>query len=183
MKLIKKLIEIYKIPVLVSITFFVAFAAIKTLRAPVDISLAFLGSFLGTFFLDLDYILYAYFTDSSKDFSRTLRGYFKHGDYTNAIAYAYYHRSDVKEKTLQSVLFQVVVGALSIFMIFAPINYFAKTFIISIYVNSLYRLAESYFKNDTSDWFWMLKEKPTKNGVKVYLIISVIILLIGLQFL
>lgn len=185
MKALKRLVELYKIPVLVSLTLFIVFLALTVLRDPVNIVLTLFGALAGTFTLDLDYFIYAYFTDPSTDFAQTLRGYFKHKDYTNAISYIYYHREDIKEKTLQSAMFQIVIGALSFFMVFAPINFFAKALIISTYVNSLYRLAEMFFENPekAKSWFWMLKEKPSPKGVKVYLAVNVIALLIILQFL
>jgi len=75
------------------------------------------------------------------------------------------------------------MGAFSIFMIFAPLNYFIKTLVISIYVNSLYRLAEKYFEEGTNDWFWVLKEKPSRKGVRAYLIVSALFFLVAIQFL
>lgn len=183
MKTIKKILSLYKIPLLVSLTLFIVLTALMVLKDPFDISLAFLGCLLGTVFLDLDYIIYAYFTDMEKDFSRTLRGFIKHKDFENALSHIYYHHGDIKEKTLQSVLFQIVMGGFSLFMVFAPINLFAKSIIISIYVNSIYRLAERFYKEDINDWFWLLKEKPSRKGVSIYLVINIIYLFIILQFL
>ena len=183
MNVTKKILNFYKIPLLVSITLFIVILGLTGLREPVDIGLVFLGCLLGTFFLDLDYIIYAYFTDPDKGFSQTLKGYFKHNDYTHAIAHIYYHQDDVKEKTLQSVLFQIIIGGFGIFMIFAPINFFARSIVLSIYVNSLYRLAHKHFSHKADDWFWLLKEKPSKQGVKIYLIINALLFLIAIQFL
>ncbi|MBD3365800.1 hypothetical protein GF360_00450 [candidate division WWE3 bacterium] len=182
-KLLGKIFKIYKLPLLVSLTVFIVITALAVLKEPLEIGVVFLGSLLGTFFLDLDYIIYAYFTDMSTDFSRTLRGFFKHNDYSNAVSYIYYNKDKVKEKTLQSILFQIVIGAFSIFMVFSPINYFAKAVVISVYVNSLYRLAERYAKHDTNDWFWMLKDKPSEKNVKIYLAVHVITFLVVIQFL
>lgn len=183
MKLLKKLTEVYKIPLLVSLTVFVIILALATLKNPIIILSTFLGALLGTFFLDLDYIIYAYFTDTDKDFSQTLKGYFKHKDYANAVSHIYYHREDLKEKTLHSVLFQVVIAGFALFMIFAPLNFFAKALVISTYVNSLYRLAEKYFKDEAEDWFWVLKDKPSRKQIKIYLMLNVVFFLITIQFL
>jgi len=183
MKLTKELLRIYKIPLLTSMTLGVVIVALAVLRNPIDIIAVFLASVVGTVFLDLDYFIYAYATDTEKDFSKTLRGYIKYRDFSNAFSYIYYHHEDIKDKTLQSVLFQIVVGAFSIFVIFAPLNSFIKALVLSIYVNSLYRLAERYFKGSATDWFWVLKEEPSKKEVKTYLIISTLIFLIAIQFL
>ncbi len=183
MKLIKKIFEIYKVPLLVSLTLFIALMALLVMRDPVNIFLAILGCFMGAFILDLDYIIYAYFTDPEKTFSETLRGYIKHGDYPNVFSYIYYHRDDVEEKTLQSVLFQVVLAGLTFFIVFAPLSVFAKALILSTYANSLYRLAELLARGNYKEWFWVLKEKPSERGVKLYIGASLILLLIVLQFL
>jgi len=183
MKLTKELLRIYKIPFLISITLGVVIVALSVLKNPVDIVAVFLASTVGTVFLDLDYFIYAYATDVEKDFSKTLRGYIKYRDFSNAFSYIYYHHENIKDKTLQSVLFQVVVGAFSVFLIFSPLNSFIKALVLSIYVNSLYRLAERYFKGSVDDWFWVLKEKPSKKEVKTYLIVSTLVFLIAIQFL
>jgi hypothetical protein len=183
METIKKIINFYKIPLLVSLTTFIAIMAMLLIKDPIDIISVALACLLGTFVMDLDYIMYAYFTDPIEDFSHTLKGYIKHGDYPNAISYVYYHRDEVKEKTLQSVLFQVVLAALTFFMIFAPLNLFTRTIVIATFANSLYRLAERLAEEKHDDWFWMLKVPPSKKSAKIYLAINVLILLIVIQFL
>ncbi|HOM77929.1 MAG TPA: hypothetical protein PLT50_01845 [bacterium] len=182
MKLIKKIFEIYKVQILLSLTLFITLLALLGIRSPTNIVMTLLGCILGTFILDLDYIIYAYFTDPNQDFSVTLKGFIRHKDYINAISYVFYHKNDVKEKTLHSVLFQVILLALTFFMIFSPLNLFTKTMIISGYANSLYRITESYFSENVMEWFWLLKEHPSQKGVKAYIIISVLALLIMIQF-
>lgn len=182
MQLIKKIFGIYKVQLLASLTLFVVLLALIGIRSPISIGEAFLGCLLGTFVLDLDYIIYAFFTDPGEDFSLTLKSYLKHKDYINAFSYIFYHKDDVREKTLHSVLFQVILGALTFFMILSPLNLFTKTLIVSTYANSLYRISESYVEDRALDWFWLLKEAPSKKGVKAYIIINVLALLVILQF-
>ena len=183
MKLIKKIVEIYKIQFLVAVTLFAALMAIMVPRDPLNIAMIVLGCILGTFVSDLDYIIYAFFTDPTEDFSVTLKGYLRHKDYINALSYVFYHKDDVKEKTLHSVLFQVILAGLTFFMIFSPLNLFTRILILATFANSLYRIGEAFFAEKANDWFWPLKEAPSQKGVKIYIILNVLALLIMIQFL
>ena len=182
MGIIKKITEIYKLPILVSLTVFIALMALLVPRNPLIVAQMVLACLLAVFVLDLDYFIYAFFTDIDTDFAITLKGYLRHKDYAGAISYIYYHKDEIKEKTLQSVLFQIVLGLLTFFMVFTPINIFMKTLVIATFANSFYRLAEAYQTEKIDDWFWMLKEKPSKGGVKVYMGISLLIFFVILQF-
>lgn len=182
MKLLKKIFEIYKVQLLISLTLFIMLLALMGIRDPANIVMVLLGSLVGTFVLDLDYIIYAFLTDPTQDFSLTLKGFLKHKDYINALSYVFYHKDEVKEKTLHSVLFQVILLALTFFMVFSPLNLFTKVMIISAFANSLYRIGESYAADTAMEWFWLLKEPPSKKGVKAYIIVSVLALLVMIQF-
>lgn len=130
--------------------------------------LIFLGSMLGTFFMELDYILYAYFLEPTADFSKTVTGFFKHGDVGNALNYIHTHRDDIKDKTLHSFLFQLVFGALMIFVASSNASLVVKALILSAFLNSIYRMYEAFAQGKVSDWFWALKEKPEKNTFYLY---------------
>ena len=182
MQLLKKVFGIYKVQFLASLTLFVMLLTLLGIRNPLDISMVLFGCLVGTFVLDLDYIIYAFFTDPNEDFSLTLKGYLKHKDYINAISYVFYHKDDIRQKTLHSVLFQIVLGGLTFFMVFTPLNLFTKALIISAYTNSLYRMGENLMEDRALEWFWLLKEPPSKKWIKFYLIGSVLVLLVGLQF-
>jgi hypothetical protein len=182
MQLLKKIFGIYKVQFLASLTLFIMLLTLMGIRSPLNIVMTLLGCLIGTFVLDLDYIIYAFFTDPNEDFSLTLKGYLKHKDYINALSYIFYHKNDIREKTLHSVLFQIVLGGLTFFMVFTPLNLFTKTLIISAYANSLYRIGESLAEDRALEWFWLFKEPPSKKSVKAYIILSVIALLIVLQF-
>lgn len=185
MKLVKKIWSIYKIQLLLSLTLFIALLALTKTNFALDIAQIFLGCLVGTFILDLDYVIYAFFTDPNKDFSVTLKGYFRHKDFANALSYIFYHKNEVKEKTLHSALFQVVLCGLTFFLVFAPLNLFTKALIITGFGNSLYRMAEAYHSEEDQvyEWFWMLKEKPSLKGVKVYLLMMTLAFAVLIQFL
>ncbi len=166
-----KTLKLYKVPLLVSLVISVVLIALKVEKQYFQISLIFLGSLLGTFFLDLDYFIYTYFLDPAADFSKTVAGFIKHRDLPNALSYIYYHKEDLHEKTLNSALFQLVLGGLMIFVTSSSTNLFVKALVLSTFANSLYRLAQNYYENKTAEWFWIFKNVPNKKSVVVYTVI------------
>jgi hypothetical protein len=171
----------YKIPLLLSVTLAVVILGLSVVRTPVSIILVFLGSLLGTFILDLDYIIYAYFLEPNTDFSRTLTTYIKHRDFANAASFIEYHKHEVEDKTLHSILFQIVLAASVIFVVSASDNMFIVSLVLSSYVSTIYTLVREYLANGATDWFWSLKNPPTKSGVSVYVLVLLLILVYALS--
>jgi hypothetical protein len=163
-----KLTTLYKTPLLLSLVLFVVLLAFRAEAKPLNIAFILLGAVVGTFFLDLDYLIYTYFLEPKADFSLTLAGFVKHKDFSNALTFVSNHRDDLKDKTLNSVLFQVVLGGLLIFVASSNTSLFVKALIFSAFLNSIYRMYEYYVQGKAHEWFWALKEKPSKNGVMVY---------------
>lgn len=164
----KKFLAFYKISLLISIAVIVAIIAFKVVRDPYQIAFIILGSLLGTFVLDMEYVLYAFFFEPEKDFSKTLAGFLKHGDLFNAAGYIQYHKHELKDQSLNSAIFQIAIAITSIFISYTNTNFFVKSLVLSIFANSIYKLIESYFENTLADWFWTLKTKPTKQAVIIY---------------
>ncbi len=169
--MIKKIAAIYKTPILVSAVLSIVLAAARVELKPLNLLFIAIGAFFGTFLLDLDYIIYAYFLEPKTDFSKTVVGFLKHGDVANALNYIYYHKDELKDKTLNSALFQVVLGVFMFFVISTETNLVIKTLVVSTFVNSIYRLYENYYMHKTDDWFWILKQKPTTQMIKVYFLL------------
>lgn len=169
--MLKKLATLYKTPLAISLVMFLVILAFRAEIKPLNISLILIGSVLGTFFLDLDYLVYAYFLEPKTDFSLTLTGFIKHKDFSNALSFMFNHREDLKDKTLNSFLFQVVLAGLLVFVTASSTSIFIKATMISAFVNSLYRMYEYYMAGKSHEWFWALKEKPSKNGIITYSVI------------
>lgn len=172
----KKLISIYTVPVLISITVGIILIAISTIRDPFTIGSVFAAAILGTFVLDSEYILNAAFLTPHEDFSKTLLAFFKHGDFVNAAKHIHYYKNDTKELSLNSALFQIVLACLSVFVVFSTRSAFAYAFVLAVYANSIYVFLEYIFKNRTDEWFWTFKAKPNKQGAYIYTVILVAVL-------
>jgi hypothetical protein len=171
----KTLLSIYKLPFLISITLSIALLAVGTVKQPLQITAVFLASFAGMFVLDLEYFIDAYFVDAKTDFSRTLVGFVGHMDFGNALKFVHYHKEDIKDNSLSSALFQIVLALLSVFVLYSTTSVFAKALVIAVFAQSIYRLFEYYFKNRTDDWFWVFAKKPSKPAVQVYMFVMLVV--------
>ena len=179
--MIKKLVDLYKIPLLVSVTLSVVLIALRLERDTISLMFLVVGAVLGTFFLDLDYFIYAFLLEPNTDFSRTLASFVKNGDISNALSYIYYHKNDIAEKTLHSVFFQLVLAGAALLVVSSNSSYFIKAFVLSAFVNSIYRLVEHYLNGRVAAWFWMLKNKPRENSLRLYVCAFVLVFLYCLK--
>ena len=177
----KKLWNFYKVPLLISLTLAIVLISIKVEKQVLGITLIVLGSLIGTFFLDLDYFIWAFFLEPASDFSKTLVGYTKHADFMNIVNHIYYHKNELQEKTLNSVFFQVVLAAMSVIVVSTTHYNLVKALILSIFANSIYRMFECYFEGRANEWFWALKKKPGRNGVILYGVVLVIVLMFSVK--
>ena len=114
--MLKTIVNVYKIPLLLSITLAVTLIALRVERNSLTIAFIILGSLLGTVILDLDYIIYAYFLEPNHDFSKTLKTFIHHKDYSNTLAFIHFHKNDLQDKILNSALFQGVLAGAAIFV-------------------------------------------------------------------
>lgn len=85
--MLKKLISVYKITFLISVTLCIVLLAQGVIRNPVDIAAVILGCLLGTFVLDSEYILYAYIFEPEGEYAKTIMGYIKYNDYKSLITF------------------------------------------------------------------------------------------------
>jgi hypothetical protein len=172
----KKIWEIYKIQLFISLALTIVLIATNIVNRPAYNALIILGVFIGTFFLELDYIVYAYFLEPERSFSKTLRGFIEHKDPAGALNHVYFNKNEVKEKTLNSVLFQIVLAGASLFVVSSTSSLFIKALVLSTFANSIYKMAIYYFDGKVEQWFWSLKKTPNENGVLVYGFIMFIVL-------
>lgn len=172
----------YKTPFLICIALSVVLIALRAYDGPTIFTQIIVGTILGLFLLDLDFIIYAYFTDTSDTFSQTLRGYIKHRDFNNALRHIHYHSDDIKEKILNSALFQIVLAGAIVLVCASSANMFTKALVTSLFINSIYRQIEAYYKNKSDDWFWAIKNKPDKNIFILYTIGLIGVFIMSLNF-
>lgn len=164
----RSVLAYYKIPLLLSAVLTIVLLALNITRDPLQIAGLILGALIGTFVLDSEYLIFAYFLEPDHDYSRTLKTFIEHGDLKNAVHYLSYNRDVIHEKTLNSALFQMAVALLSVFVITSSHNIFAKSLVMAVFAQTLYRFSEYYFNDKLDEWFWALKTKPSRSNAILY---------------
>jgi len=167
----KGFLRLYKVPILLSLTFFVVLLALKVERDVIDIALMLAGSLAGTFLLDLDYIIHAYFVEPEKPSSALVRDYVKHKDVQGLLVFGQVHKFDFEDRTLNSALFQLILGGAAIFVMTSTITVFLKVLIASAFLNSIYRFIEEYIQGHVEKWFWSFKMEMKPLNIYLYLLI------------
>lgn len=169
----------YRLQFILSLSLMIVLISQVYKNGYLELSLIALGCVLGTFFLDLDYFISAYLIDEDTDFSRLLRDYIKNKDFSGAFNYIIYHANEVKNKTLNSAIFQISLSIFSLYIVRSNVSTFYKALVLSILINSIYRFFYFYIQNEHQDWFWILKETPGKIFIAIYNFI--LILVVGLS--
>lgn len=180
--MIKKILTYYKTPLLVSLTLGITILAMSVARKPFDIAQVFVGVFLGTFLLDMELIFYPYIFEPDTEYAKTVFAYIKSKDFGNLISYINEHKDEVKDKSLNSIIFQFVLIFLVVFASYTNTSYFIKAFVMSVFANSIYKLTEALLEGKTKDWFWAIKGTPKKEGVVFFIITLIIVLAVALYF-
>ena len=174
--MLKRVLRYYKTQLFLSLTLGIVLIAVKLFISPLIIAMTLLGAFLGTFILDLDYIFFAYLVEPEASFSKTLKGFLLHKDYGGALDHIHLNKEEVHERTLNSAIFQMILAGITLFAISATPSVFVKALLLSTMANSLYKLSDYYFDGKTNEWFWALKNPPTKNGVLLYALVLLAVL-------
>jgi hypothetical protein len=151
-----------------SLTLAIVILAFRMEKNAVKIAYIFTGSLLGTFFLDIDYFIHTYFVEPTAQFSKMVAGYIKHRDFIGTLEYIYHHKDSIKEKSLNSGLFQIILAALTLLTVSSSRNLFFKALLLSTFLNSLYRFSEYYYSGRSNEWFWSLKLNLTKQNITIY---------------
>jgi hypothetical protein len=174
---IRKILSYYKLPLILSATLTVTLLALGVIRKPWSISEIFIGCLLGTFILDLEYVMYAYILEPNAEFSKSVIGYIKHKDFGGLLEFVNTHKDDMTDRALNSALFQVILVPIAIFAVYASQSLLIKALILSTLANSIYKLIENIFEGKTEEWFWAMKVKPTNSGATSFAVFLVLVLI------
>jgi hypothetical protein len=176
--MIRAFFSLYKIPLILAIVLAIILVSFTVETRLSYIVMITIGTLLGALIMDLDYFIHAYVVETDSDFSRTLRAYVDHRDFRGALNFVNVQKDKVKEKTLNSGLFQMCLIALLFLVFYSEAHIIIKALILSMYANSIYKFAENFYLHQTfSDWFWFLRGTPQKQWISVYTIGLVFMLL------
>jgi hypothetical protein len=94
-----------------------------------------------------------------------------------------YHRNDLPDRALNSGLFQIVLGALMVFVATSSTNMLLKSLVISTFANSIYVMLEMYFDMRIHQWFWAIKVSMNKTKFTLYTAILILVLIYSISLL
>ena len=180
---IKTLIKKYTINLALSFVLAVVIIALRLETNIINVILVLAGSLLGTFLLDLDYLVFAFIVEPNHHFSQRLRELVVQKNLDGALLYIDHNKSAIPRLTLHSALFQSVLAVITLYVLTSSNDIFGQAFVISGFLQSIYKVVDEYQQTKNVDrWFWILKEKPTKNMLYGYFSILIVVFLYSLSF-
>jgi len=165
----QNLLQQYKYPLFLSLIFTIISLALRLESHLLNAIYFLVGAFFGTFFLDLDYFLFAYITEPDHYFSKELKKLIGRKNIPDIVSYVDTHKAEMGDSVLHSALFQGILVILSFYVVSSTGNIFMKALVMTAMLQSFYRQFKEYEKKgNLDDWFWMLTEKPHKNFLTWY---------------
>ena len=167
---IKTIAGYYRYPLFLSAILGVVVFTLRLERSVVNIFLIFLGAFLGTFLLDLDYLIFAYFTEPTHHFSRRIKEFVGQGNLAGLANYVRYHQEAMGRQILHSALFQVLLAITCFYVLSSSTSIIGGMICLAAYAQSFYEQFRDAQRGVLRDWFWILKDEPTESLLWGYFI-------------
>lgn len=177
MTFLKNLLTTYKLNLLLSLTLGIVIIALRIEENPLNTLLIFLGTFIGTFILELDYFINAYIYDPHSHFAIQLKELINQKNYAGVITHIKTNRFTEMEKILHGAFFQVIVGLIALFLSVPSQNPLGLALVTSVFIQTFYKMYEEYEKHHSlTHWFWILKKKPSKLDQSIYTVAMIVLL-------
>lgn len=132
-----------------------------------------LGTFLATFFLDLEFLLQAYVYEPATSFAENIRQLLAQKNIAGLLAFTTAHQDELQKPILRSSLFQVVLTILCAYLVFSKVTLLGTSFALGILLQSLYL----GWQRKGKDWFWEIKVALPINIINVYFVALGLILI------
>jgi len=155
------------------------FALVSFLRFKFDLSLLslWLGAILGMFLLDLDHLIYFFFTHPEAEDSKMAREIWEKrglGGIGKIIKIALKYHKTHHHLIFHTATFQIILFVLSFYILISGGSLLGSALVISA---NLHLLKDEWFdlyqsgKANLTDWlFWQIRGLPVEKYLKVYLI-------------
>lgn len=169
--LVKDVFSHYFINLLLSFVLAIVIVVLRLESNFLNITYIILGSFLGTFLLDLDYLVFAFFAEPNHHTSIRIKEFVAQRNYLGVFGYIATHKDSFPRPTLHSAFFQVILAVTVFYVLTSSDSIFGKAFVLSGFLQSVFYLGDMWMRERNVDkWFWVLKEKPTKRFFYAYFI-------------
>ncbi len=133
----------------------------------------FFGLGLGTFFLDIDHLLYWYYLQPNLGESRIAKKLLIEKKYKQLLQHLVLYHKNHTSLVFHHFAFQAILLVLTIFITTSTATIFGKAFCLAIYVHLLVDQINSYKENPQhlSDWLFARSPlKPLHKHLKNYII-------------
>ncbi|OGC50774.1 hypothetical protein A2716_01930 [candidate division WWE3 bacterium RIFCSPHIGHO2_01_FULL_40_23] len=168
MNLALKILKTYKMNLFVSLTMGIVITAVRVEKIPLNIFLIFFSSLIGTFVLEFDYFIHAYIFEPNGAFSQGLKDLMKQRNYTGVVSFIKSNRFNIPSMILYGAMFQMIMAFLSLVLVTSE-GIFGISLTLSVLAQTFYKMFEEYEKHHSlSEWFWILKDKPSKSVQLAY---------------
>ncbi|MDD2483169.1 MAG: hypothetical protein PHE32_01505 [Candidatus Shapirobacteria bacterium] len=149
----------------------------------IEIIYLLVGLILGTFFLDIDHIIYWFYRKPNTDESRIVKTTIENKDFKSVYKLIKAARSSHNNLIFHHYFFQIGLTLISFFIFNSYSNTFILSFLLAVNLHLLTDEIKDYFKNPKflQDWLFAREEKqlPIK-FLKKYLIVFIILFTIFL---
>jgi len=176
---VNAIINRYKIPFLISLVIalgIVVFGGVGNWLTAVFI---FLGSILGMFFLDFEFLLNSFIVDPDEEKSVEIRRIAKNKDIKGYFEYINQNEYAFDKLMIRSVLFQILFWIFIFYVINGAGQAFSLAFTLSVGANMLYQQILEFIRTKTlRRWFWMYNGEITKKVYDSYIILMALLYVI-----
>jgi len=144
-----------------------------------------LGTLGGTFLLDLDHLIYWFFTHPEKQDSQMARMLWQKKDFKGLVLLLERYHDTHTRLIFHSALFQVIFLIFTFYIFTSSGSLFGSGLVAGMNLHLLKDEWEDYFKkpDHLNNWiFWQIKKEISLQEQKIFLIL-VLLIFVGLSFL
>ena len=139
-----------------------------------------LGALITPFIYELDYFLYVYFVDPESEISKQIRTLMAAKNYSGAFLYSHENAIHFDNTVFRSILMVVCAFSVGFLFLFSPVNFFAKSVILSFLLTTLYLETKSFFEGSWKTWYSFINWIPKEKYAKIFLGLQYLIFLVFL---
>lgn len=146
----------------------------------------FSGLLWGSFFLDIDHLIYWFYLEPNLDESHLAKTAWKKGDFRSLLKLLETTHSHHTSLIFHHYFFQIIITLISIFVFTSSSSIFAKAFLLAINLHLLTDEIKDFYRDPSHLKLWLFarenKQLPT-DSLKYYLLTFLVINLFFIVFL
>lgn len=163
-----KLLEVYKIYFLISLIVTILLLLGNYNEGWLTIVLIVFGAFFTPFLYELDYLIYVYIVEPESEVSKNISMLLKQKNFIGAFLYAHENSTDFNNTIFRSILMVISIFALAFLIVFSPINFFAKSVVMTFLLTTLYLETTSFLDGTWKAWYSFFDWTPKEIAAKAF---------------